>query len=175
MEMGLCPSEIRFDPSTCFKTGFLAIHQGVLSQLQQQKKARKDSAEYFILCPGGLNTLFQMIMSCLQCYTLMRSMKPMSFTYAKDECQSVRGTLVTISDQVEQGEECSSSESLIDQLVCVSDSIVLQSIFKALVKKETIVLVCVCFRLHHDPFAKHEEHGHSMDRSENPTQRHGVD
>uniref|UniRef100_A0A3B4ZEI7 Lymphocyte antigen 75-like n=1 Tax=Stegastes partitus TaxID=144197 RepID=A0A3B4ZEI7_9TELE len=38
----------------------------------------------------------------LQCYTLMRSKKPVPFKFASEECQSVRGTLVTISDQVEQ-------------------------------------------------------------------------
>lgn len=117
-----------------------------------KEKARKDSADFSHWVVGG-RTLFQMIMSCLQCYTLMWSMKPMSFKYAKDECQSVRGTLVTISDQVEQGEECSSSESLIDQLVCVSDLIVLQCIFKALVKKETIVLVFV-FQTSSRPFCQ---------------------
>ncbi|XP_053301582.1 lymphocyte antigen 75 [Pleuronectes platessa] len=37
-----------------------------------------------------------------KCYTLMSSTKPVSFSYANEECQSVRGTLVTISDQVEQ-------------------------------------------------------------------------
>ncbi|XP_020493613.2 lymphocyte antigen 75 [Labrus bergylta] len=37
-----------------------------------------------------------------KCYTLMRSQKPVSFKYGNDECHSVRGTLVTISDQVEQ-------------------------------------------------------------------------
>nr|XP_040060795.1 lymphocyte antigen 75 [Gasterosteus aculeatus aculeatus] len=37
-----------------------------------------------------------------KCYTLMRSQKPVSFAYASGVCQSVRGTLVTISDQAEQ-------------------------------------------------------------------------
>ncbi|XP_044064905.1 lymphocyte antigen 75 isoform X2 [Siniperca chuatsi] len=37
-----------------------------------------------------------------KCYTLMKSMKPMPFKYANEKCLSVRGTLVTISDQVEQ-------------------------------------------------------------------------
>uniref|UniRef100_A0A8C4H149 Lymphocyte antigen 75 n=1 Tax=Dicentrarchus labrax TaxID=13489 RepID=A0A8C4H149_DICLA len=37
-----------------------------------------------------------------KCYTLMKSMKPVSFNYANEDCQSVRGTLVSVSDQVEQ-------------------------------------------------------------------------
>ncbi|XP_069381854.1 lymphocyte antigen 75 [Paralichthys olivaceus] len=37
-----------------------------------------------------------------KCYTLMSSTKPLSFKYANEQCQSARGTLVTISDQVEQ-------------------------------------------------------------------------
>ncbi|KAM8761786.1 lymphocyte antigen 75 [Acanthopagrus schlegelii] len=37
-----------------------------------------------------------------KCYTLRKSMKPVTFKYANEDCQSVRGTLVTISDQVEQ-------------------------------------------------------------------------
>lgn len=41
-----------------------------------------------------------------QCYTLLRSIKPLSFKYANEKCQSVRGSLVSISDQVEQGEAC---------------------------------------------------------------------
>lgn len=41
--------------------------------------------------------------SILQCYTLMTSLKPVTFKYANDECESVRGSLISISDQVEQG------------------------------------------------------------------------
>ncbi|XP_070703612.1 lymphocyte antigen 75 [Pempheris klunzingeri] len=37
-----------------------------------------------------------------KCYTLMESRKPVSFKYANEKCQSVRGTLVTVADQVEQ-------------------------------------------------------------------------
>lgn len=40
----------------------------------------------------------------LQCYTLMKNSKPFNFKGADEECQTVKGTLVTISDQVEQGE-----------------------------------------------------------------------
>lgn len=47
-------------------------------------------------------------LSTLQCYTPMTSMKPVTFKYANEDCQSVRGTLITISDQVEQGGSCSS-------------------------------------------------------------------
>ncbi|KAM9861163.1 lymphocyte antigen 75 [Aulostomus maculatus] len=37
-----------------------------------------------------------------KCYTLMTNTKPMSFKSANEECQSMRGTLVTIADQLEQ-------------------------------------------------------------------------
>ncbi|XP_028437705.1 lymphocyte antigen 75 [Perca flavescens] len=37
-----------------------------------------------------------------KCYTLMRSQKPVTFQYANEECHSLGGTLVTVSDQVEQ-------------------------------------------------------------------------
>ncbi|XP_074523381.1 lymphocyte antigen 75 [Halichoeres trimaculatus] len=37
-----------------------------------------------------------------KCYTLKTSQKPVSFKYGNDDCLSLRGTLVTISDQVEQ-------------------------------------------------------------------------
>lgn len=37
-----------------------------------------------------------------KCYTLKKSLKPLKFSYANEECNSMRGTLVTISDQVEQ-------------------------------------------------------------------------
>lgn len=40
----------------------------------------------------------------LQCYTLMKNSKPFNFKGANEECQTVKGTLVTISDQMEQGE-----------------------------------------------------------------------
>uniref|UniRef100_A0A665WQD9 Lymphocyte antigen 75-like n=1 Tax=Echeneis naucrates TaxID=173247 RepID=A0A665WQD9_ECHNA len=37
-----------------------------------------------------------------KCYIVMTSRKPLAFSYANEYCQSVKGTLVTISDQVEQ-------------------------------------------------------------------------
>ncbi|KAK5874165.1 hypothetical protein PBY51_019138 [Eleginops maclovinus] len=37
-----------------------------------------------------------------KCYTVMSSWKPVTFRIANEDCQSVKGTLVTISDQVEQ-------------------------------------------------------------------------
>lgn len=52
--------------------------------------------------PGGLPCGNSSLSFRNKCYTLMRSMKPFSFKYANEECQSVRGTLVTVSDQVEQ-------------------------------------------------------------------------
>ncbi|XP_062280190.1 lymphocyte antigen 75 isoform X1 [Scomber scombrus] len=52
--------------------------------------------------PGGLPCGNNSLAFRNKCYTLMPSMKPMTFKSANEECQSVRGTLVTISDQVEQ-------------------------------------------------------------------------
>ncbi|XP_031702098.1 lymphocyte antigen 75 isoform X1 [Anarrhichthys ocellatus] len=52
--------------------------------------------------PGGLPCGNGSLAFRNKCYTLMTSMKPVSFKYANDDCQSVRGTLVTISDQAEQ-------------------------------------------------------------------------
>ncbi|XP_035008619.1 lymphocyte antigen 75 [Hippoglossus stenolepis] len=52
--------------------------------------------------PGGLPCGNESQSFRNKCYTLMSSTKPVSFSYANEECQSVRGTLVTISDQVEQ-------------------------------------------------------------------------
>uniref|UniRef100_A0A8C2WU94 Lymphocyte antigen 75 n=1 Tax=Cyclopterus lumpus TaxID=8103 RepID=A0A8C2WU94_CYCLU len=52
--------------------------------------------------PGGLPCGNQSLSFRNKCYTMMTSMKPVAFKYANEECQSVRGTLVTISDQAEQ-------------------------------------------------------------------------
>lgn len=52
--------------------------------------------------PGGLPCGNGSIAFRNKCYTLMTSMKPVTFKYANEDCQSVRGTLITISDQVEQ-------------------------------------------------------------------------
>ncbi|KAM6950375.1 lymphocyte antigen 75 [Lycodopsis pacificus] len=52
--------------------------------------------------PGGLPCGNDSLAFRNKCYTLMNSLKPVSFKYANDDCQSVRGTLVTISDQAEQ-------------------------------------------------------------------------
>ncbi|XP_073320102.1 lymphocyte antigen 75 [Pagrus major] len=52
--------------------------------------------------PGGLPCGNNSLSFRNKCYTLMTSMKPVSFKYANEVCQSLRGTLVTISDQVEQ-------------------------------------------------------------------------
>lgn len=45
-------------------------------------------------------------LSSPQCYTVLSGIKPLPYKYAKEKCQSVRGSLVTISDQVEQGGAC---------------------------------------------------------------------
>lgn len=50
-----------------------------------------------------MTRLSQHFISTLQCYTLRTSMKPVTFKYANDDCQSLRGTLISIADQVEQG------------------------------------------------------------------------
>ncbi|XP_067352171.1 lymphocyte antigen 75 [Channa argus] len=52
--------------------------------------------------PGGLPCEKGSVSFRNKCYTVMTSMKPVSFSRANEECKSVRGTLVTISDQVEQ-------------------------------------------------------------------------
>lgn len=67
---------------------------------------RTQEAEYRLLY-----TMMGLMFCCcfFQCYTLLRSVRPLSFKYANEKCQSVRGSLVTISDQVEQGEACMDS------------------------------------------------------------------
>uniref|UniRef100_UPI0037E79329 lymphocyte antigen 75 n=1 Tax=Semicossyphus pulcher TaxID=241346 RepID=UPI0037E79329 len=52
--------------------------------------------------PGGLPCGNDSLSFRNKCYTPMMSQKPVTFKYGNDECRSVRGTLVTISDQVEQ-------------------------------------------------------------------------
>uniref|UniRef100_A0A3Q0QN43 Lymphocyte antigen 75 n=1 Tax=Amphilophus citrinellus TaxID=61819 RepID=A0A3Q0QN43_AMPCI len=52
--------------------------------------------------PGGLPCGNESVAFRNKCYTLMSSTSPLSFQNANDECRSVKGTLVTISDQVEQ-------------------------------------------------------------------------
>lgn len=52
--------------------------------------------------PAGLPCGNQSLSFRNKCYTLMTSQKPVSYKYANEYCQSVRGTLVTISDQMEQ-------------------------------------------------------------------------
>uniref|UniRef100_A0A4W6CXZ5 Lymphocyte antigen 75 n=1 Tax=Lates calcarifer TaxID=8187 RepID=A0A4W6CXZ5_LATCA len=52
--------------------------------------------------PGGLPCGNKSLSFRNKCYTLRSSLKTLSFKYANDNCQSVRGTLVSISDQVEQ-------------------------------------------------------------------------
>ncbi|XP_061743336.1 lymphocyte antigen 75 [Nerophis ophidion] len=52
--------------------------------------------------PGGLPCGNTSLAFRNKCYTLMKEEKPLSFKLAGEVCLSVRGTLVTISDQVEQ-------------------------------------------------------------------------
>nr|XP_057944488.1 lymphocyte antigen 75 [Doryrhamphus excisus] len=52
--------------------------------------------------PGGLPCGNNSLAFRNKCYTLMKAVEPVSFRSASETCQSVRGTLVTISDQVEQ-------------------------------------------------------------------------
>lgn len=52
--------------------------------------------------PGGLPCGNNSMAFRNKCYTVMTSPRPVTFKSANEECQSVRGTLVTISDQVEQ-------------------------------------------------------------------------
>lgn len=52
--------------------------------------------------PGGLSCGSESVAFRNKCYMLMNITRPMSFKHASEKCHSVRGTLVTISDQVEQ-------------------------------------------------------------------------
>ncbi|XP_051919357.1 lymphocyte antigen 75 [Hippocampus zosterae] len=52
--------------------------------------------------PGGLPCGNTSLAFRNKCYTLLQNVKPVSFKTANEMCLSVRGTLVTISDQVEQ-------------------------------------------------------------------------
>ncbi|XP_040903935.1 lymphocyte antigen 75 [Toxotes jaculatrix] len=52
--------------------------------------------------PGGLPCGNESLPFRNKCYTVMKSIKPLTFKLANEECQSMRGTLVTVSDQVEQ-------------------------------------------------------------------------
>ncbi|XP_061669889.1 lymphocyte antigen 75 [Syngnathoides biaculeatus] len=52
--------------------------------------------------PGGLPCGNNSLAFRNKCYTLLQNAKPVSFKTANEVCLSVRGTLVTIADQVEQ-------------------------------------------------------------------------
>nr|XP_046247270.1 lymphocyte antigen 75 [Scatophagus argus] len=52
--------------------------------------------------PGGLPCENDSLFFRNKCYRLMKNTTPVSFKYASEQCQSLGGTLATISDQVEQ-------------------------------------------------------------------------